>query len=385
MRTLSHYLLPLPLLLACGDSSDDSAPTPDADLTADLATDYGVLVYAAYSDSVSAAEDLDAAIQALVDDPSDATLAAARAAWLDAREPYLTTEAFRFYDGPVDDIEGQINAWPLDENFIDYVDGNPDAGIINDPSVELTKANLLGENENGGEKNIATGFHAIEFLLWGQDMADDGPGDRPVSDYVDGESDNADRRRTYLKIISEQLVDDLTTIQGAWTPDEDNYRAELEASSAKEVMRRVLTGLTVLSGFETGGERLQAALDSSDQEDEHSCFSDNTHRDMIQDVVGIQSVYLGRYKRLDGSMIEGTSVYDVIAKTDAALADEIKAQIAQSLKLAKELETPFDQEILRSNTEGRARVEALIVSLQDQADMLEDVFGLYGLSVSIPE
>ena len=49
---------------------------------------------------------------------------------------YSPTEVFRFYGGPIDDDngpEGLLNAWPLDEVFIDYVLGNPDAGIINDP------------------------------------------------------------------------------------------------------------------------------------------------------------------------------------------------------------------------------------------------------------
>ena len=72
-------------------------------------------------------------------------LVPARKAWLAAREPYGQTEAFRFYGGPIDDAkgpEGRINAWPLDEAYIDSVKGKAGSGIINNRKIPLTKAKL---------------------------------------------------------------------------------------------------------------------------------------------------------------------------------------------------------------------------------------------------
>jgi putative iron-regulated protein len=382
-------------LVGCGDdgeSDDKSGPTaiPEA-LTHEAAEAYQAIVLASYEDSYEAALALDAALNALVDGPSEQTLEAARDAWLAAREPYLQTEAFRFYDGPIDNadvgVEGLVNAWPLDEGYIDYVEDDENAGIINDASVEISADTLSELNEEGSEKNIATGFHAIEFLLWGQDLNRVGPGARPYTDYVtggQGTHENQDRRGRYLLSVSALLADNLKTLVDAWAEDEDNYRAEFEELSKEEALRSILTGMITLSGFETGGERLQTALDTRDQEDEHSCFSDNTHRDMIQDIQGVLNVYTGSYRRTDGSTVSGESIRAIVEVHDPALAEEIEERIETSLSLAKALETPFDREIDDTHEGGRERVQDLVDSLRIQEGLLEEVFQGFGLAIPVP-
>jgi putative iron-regulated protein len=380
----------------CGTGQSDSTDSAnggqggagtelDPKLTREVATQYAKIVAATYEDAHASALTLQTKVEAFIERPSDETLEAARAAWLEAREPYLQTEAFRFYEGPIDDPdngpEGRINAWPLDEAYVDYVKDDPTSGIINDPKIEISVLTLTDLNENGGEKNIATGYHAIEFLLWGQDFSADGPGNRPVSDYT--EADNAERRGQYLSVVTDLLVSDLKYLSDAWASSGDNYRDEFLAASPDEQLRRMLTGLIILSGFETGGERLQTALDTRDQEDEHSCFSDNTHRDMVGDILGIQNVYLGRYES-QGTELAGKGIYDLVYETDPQLADEVRDQIEKSLTLALALNPPFDQEI--RSTEGRKRVQDLIVSLrQEQEPLLEKVFRKFGLNIPSPE
>ena len=165
-----------------------------------------MLAHANYSDTLAAVKDMQAAIAALVKAPSAAGLAEARNAWLAAREFYGQTEAFRFYGGPIDDDngpEGQINAWPLDEAYVDYVQGKPKAGMVNSTQLKITKAALIKANERGGEENISTGWHAIEFLLWGQDLSETGAGQRSFEDYVVGKGLNAERRARYLSVATE--------------------------------------------------------------------------------------------------------------------------------------------------------------------------------------
>jgi putative iron-regulated protein len=289
-------------------------------------------------------------------------------------------------------------------------------GIVNDTSVTIDAATLESLNEQGGEENIATGYHAIEFLLWGQDLSADGPGSRTYLDYVDrvdagsfgcydmtthvvdclstSESEcsdgsiwaenvcavNSDRRGQYLTVASTLLSEHLTGLKEAWAPDTENYRADFLSLSSEEQLANILTGMIILSGFETGGERLQTALDSGDQEDEHSCFSDNTHRDMIQDIQGVQNVYLGTY----GS-VSGVSIKDIVAGQDAELADKLESEIAASLAAGNALQPPFDQEIASDNAEGRARVQALIDALRTQEATLEEVFRLFELDVPVAE
>ena len=385
---MNRTLLSLVALgVACNGSKDSGSGSLPAE-TGEAVSTYSRIVAASYEDSVVAAQELDIALEALVDGPSESTMASARTAWLASREPYLQTEVYRFYDGPIDNPEdgpeGLINAWPMDENAIDYVVGDDNTGIVNG-SETIDAATLTDLNEAGGEKNITTGFHAIEFLLWGQDMSATGPGERPYTDYVTdgtGTAANQDRRGLYLTVAGDLLITHLESVHTQWESGAA-YRTDFE-SDTERALERILTGMIVLSGFETGGERLQAALDSGDQEDEHSCFSDNTHRDMIQDVQGVQNVWLGRYVRTDGSVVEGTSLKSVVAARDTALADRLDAQIADSLSLANAMQVPFDQEIA-PGSDGNARVLALVESLRAQEQVLFEVFDLFGLSVEIPE
>jgi putative iron-regulated protein len=389
MKSKFLQLCSTPVLALCAIacSDDDDAATLPASAGA-VIEQYAEIVHASYSDSLSTAQALDSAIASFVAAPSAAGLDAARDAWKAAREPYLQTEVYRFYDGPIDNPddgpEGLLNAWPLDENYIDYVVGGEDEGMVNDPDMPIDKDAIIDANEGTDEKSISTGYHAIEFLLWGQDTDPNGPGDRPYTDYVvgaNGTAANQDRRGQYLTTASELLVEHLQTLVDAWAPgSQGNYRASFVADAPATSLAKIMSGLIILSGFETGGERLQAALDAGDQEEEHSCFSDNTHRDMVQDVQGMQNVWLGSYDPVDGPSVSGPGVRDVIAAGDAGLAQRITDRIATSLDLAEALQPPFDREIAPGNTAGNARVQALAESLfTEQRQVLEQAFQLYGL------
>jgi len=345
------------------------AGAPDAVDAKSVARHYAEIVHAAYSDTQTATARLQSAVAAFVAAPSRGGLIAARRAWLEAREWYGQTEAFRFYGGPIDDANGpesRINTWPVDESYIDSVRDRPDAGIVNDRSFPLTKRELSLRNQAGGEENICTGWHAIEFMLWGQDFSDDGPGDRSFEDFVDGRAPNADRRRAYLAVVTELLADDLRYVTEAWRPDTDNYRARFVANPG-EAVRLMLIGLGSLSRGELAGERLEVALATQDQEDEQSCFSDNTHRDVIADIVGIQNVWLGSFRRIDDASLKGPSLRDLVAAVAPAVAQAASDHIAESLAAAEAIRPPFDQEIRGGDdAPGRRRVQAVVDALKRQ-------------------
>ena len=350
---------------------------------ADVAKHYATLVHANYSDTLAAAKDMQASIAALVAAPSAEGLDKARKAWLAAREYYGQTEAFRFYGGPIDNDngpEGRLNAWPLDEAYVDSVEGKPKSGLINNPKFKITKANLAKFNERGGEENISAGWHAIEFLLWGQDRSETGPGNRAYTDFVDGETPNADRRRQYLTVATEMLVDDLGTLVQAWAPGKKNYRAKFE-NGGKESVRKIIVGLGSLSRGELAGERMEVALNSQDQEDEHSCFSDNTHRDILNNAKGIRNVWNGEYHRLDGSHLQGPSLRELVAAKDKALAEKTTAQLDQSVKAAEAIPAPFDRAIIGdAKAPGRQRVQTTIDSLVEQSKLLVSTANAVGIS-----
>src|SRR5690606_25305744 len=216
MRYLIPSLLLAGLLTSCSSDSEDTTETGLPASTRDAVSTYAEIVEATYVDSAAAAVALDSAVQAFVAAPSEAGLTTARTAWIASREPYLQSEVFRFYDGPIDNAddgpEGMINAWPLDEAYIDYVEDDPSAGVINDGTTTIDAETLMSLNEQGGEENIATGFHAIEFLLWGQDQSATGPGERSYQDYLvsaEASAPHGDRRAQYLTVTSGLLASQL--------------------------------------------------------------------------------------------------------------------------------------------------------------------------------
>ena len=376
-----RYLIASAIALGATTIAPAFATTPAAAATSqiqaqDVLQHYSSLVYANYSDSIAAAKQMQQAIDAFIANPSQATQDAARNAWCNAREFYGQTEACRFYDGPIDNEdgpEGQINAWPMDESYVDYVVGDEKAGLINNRSEAITKERLAELNEHDGEENISTGWHAIEFMLWGQDLNDNGPGARPFTDFIDGKAPNADRRRQYLQVVTELLLEDLQSVADQWKPGvKDNFRAEFE-KGGEASLRKIFVGLGSLSRGELAGERLEVAMASRDQEDEHSCFSDNTHRDAVANAQGIQNVWLGSYKRLDGSELKGPGLRDWVAAHDKAVAEKTTLQIAKSVAAANAIPAPFDQAIqgARDST-ARAKIQTTIDALTQQSkDLVE--------------
>jgi putative iron-regulated protein len=374
----SFTLGSLPALAAAPEQAATTAAAANPDT---VARHYATLVFATYSDTLAAAQDMQTAIAAFVKAPSEDGLKQARQAWRDAREFYGQTEAFRFYGGPIDDKngpEGQINAWPLDEAYVDYVEGKPKAGLVNNTKVKITKAALVKANERGGEENISAGWHAIEFLLWGQDLSETGPGHRSFEDYVAGKGANAERRAQYLTIATALLVDDLTGVAKAWTPNAKNYRAQFE-KGGKESVRKMIVGLGSLSRGELSGERMEVALNSQDQEDEHSCFSDNTHRDVVTNAKGIQNVWLGQYQQRDGKVLAGPGIRDLVAAKDPALAEKATAQINTSVTGAEAIPAPFDQAIAKG-APGRAAIEKTVASLVAQSKLLTEAASAVGIT-----
>jgi putative iron-regulated protein len=333
--------------------------------TSAVAKTYAEIVTASYEDSLAGARELDAAIKLFVAAPSAVTLGEARKAWLAAREPYGQTEAYRFYAGPIDDDdgpEGLLNAWPLDEAFIDATVDQPDGGIVNSPAKypEITGDLLQELNEKGGDANISTGYHAIEFLLWGQDLNEDitAAGSRPVSDFT--EAKFADRRKTYLTVASAVLIDHLQGLVDEWKASDGAYRTDF-LKDADAAVGKAIVGIGSLAGGELAGERMAVALANYDQEDEHSCFSDNTHRDIITNLQGIANVYRGTYVRVDGSTIEGPGIIDLVAEKDADLAKKIDNALSTALAAVNGIRAPFDHELV--SPAGQKRVQAAIDSL----------------------
>jgi putative iron-regulated protein len=349
---------------------------------------YATLVHESYAASAAAAARMQVAVRALLEQPSAEMLAAARTAWVEARPSYLVTEVFRFYDGPIDvradgepGPEPHINAWPLNEAFIDAVKGRPDSGLINDTRTPLTRESILAHDQVSDEADVTTGWHAIEFLLWGQDVDPAGPGTRPHTDFLPGDA-RRERRRLYLATVTEMLVNDLRGLEAAWAPgDPNNYRARFLALEPREALGRAVNGVANLVGHELPSERLSVALDSGDQEDEHSCFSDTTHQDHLYDLRGAYNVWLGSR----GETAARDGLRALVQAIDPATAARTDALFTQALAAVTLMDQPFDS-ILRAapGSPPRQRAEAAVSAFQALAAQLAQVGRRLGVLVIVP-
>ncbi|HPE26419.1 MAG: peptidase [Rhodobacteraceae bacterium] len=391
-----------------------TVPAMAADRAAIVDT-YADIAQAGYEDSLVLARDLQLAIDTLIAAPSQDTLDAARAAWRKARDPYMQTEVFRFGNPVVDDWEGKVNAWPLDEGLIDYVDASyfgaeenaqAQLNVIANPTFTLsgetvdattiTPALLSDVLQEAGENeaNVATGYHAIEFLLWGQDLVSDAPGagNRPWTDYAQGAGctgGNCDRRAEYLKVATDLLVSDLAWMTAQWA--EGGAARTAVSASADAGIAAILTGMGNLSYGEMAGQRVKLGLILNDPEEEHDCFSDNTPQSHYFDLKGVENVYLGRYTRTDGTEISGPSLKDALAEADGALAQTLADEIGQSLAAADALRTlasegkSYDMLLQVGNAEGETAINAVVDALVTQSRSIERASTALGLAGVVVE
>lgn len=371
-----------------------------------VAVHYTDMAYAIYSDAEKSGIALQASVNTFLKAPDQKSLIAAQNAWKTARKAYQQSEVFRFGNPVVDDWEGQLNNWPLDEGLIDYVAddyfyalGNigADLNIIANHSLNLgsdvvdastINAELLRSlHELGGSAaNVTTGYHAIEFLLWGQDLNGHklGAGERPYSDYLRGDKcthGNCDRRADYLRAVTAVLVEDLQYMRKQWAPKlKDNYRAELLGMNDDIILARMFYGIGSLSLGELGGERIKVSLEANSTEDEHDCFSDNTHWSHYYDGLGIQNLYLGKYQRLDGSVLSGPSLSSLVAKANAKTDQQTRQSLDNTMKAltvltkaaeAKDKPMKFDMMIAEGNNRGEEILSNILSALVDQTRSIE--------------
>lgn len=459
LTKLAAYFAAATMLVACGSDDDDDNDGYTNTQVQNVLNTNADIALAAYEDSVETAKALQKALADFKADKTEANLEAAKKAWLVSREPYGQTEVYRFRNSPIDSTnykdedgpEGDINAWPLGEALIDYVKVNStdfgddqigvtahEAGddlpaeidvtnaagnnIIETTSITINEALISNTATADDEHDVIAGYHAIEFLLWGQDLnttnqaATDGTdrdeavntgvmgGQRPLSDFTTDA--NADRRHQYLEVAAAKLVADLEQVRDGWKEGADYRKAFTTINSdadANQRLTEILTGMGTLSEGELAGERMQIAYVGNSQEDEHSCFSDNTHRDVVLNALGVANSYYGEYKgydsNLDGKVdnttraVNGYGFDDYLADTNR---DALNTSVKAALKVtetgynkiddeARNNNRPFDVLIMDANRNSANPVYQTIIALNAQSVEIQKVATELGLGEVVDE
>ena len=383
-----------------------AAPTP-----AEIISTYADIAHATYEDSLKSAKELQLSTNNLLSNPNQSSLDKARSAWIAARVPYQQSEAYRFGNTIVDDWEGRVNSWPLDEGLIDYVDSSLygsesdentqyRANVIANATLRIGGAQVDASNItpellsdtlheiDGIEANVATGYHAIEFLLWGQDLngTSPGAGNRPATDYnlENCTGGHCDRRRAYLQATTQLLITDLQEMVDNWK-EGGEARRQLSEKSESHAIASILTGMGSLAYGELAGERTKLGLMLHDPEEEHDCFSDNTHWSHYYDAKGISNVYQGSYTRIDGSTVSGPSLSAYVA-AQAAVANQNMLNKLQATENAAQVMVDhaaqgktFDVLIGEGNTSGNQVVQDFVDALTEETRAIENIIALLQL------
>jgi putative iron-regulated protein len=404
-------------LLLSGCKKDSEDPGLSGSQESQLVSNYANILEAGYQDAYNAALTMQNKINAFIANPSAQGLTDAQNAWLAAREPYMQTEMGRFYGGPIDGNDGDalLNSWPLDEGYIDYLAGDshgysaypngPDftVGIVNMPAQfpTISEDVLVSNNQpdggttnaNGDNVAVSVGYHAIEFLLWGQDdtpAQNKIPGQRSYKDYLttsDATAPNGNRRALYLQVVTQLVVDNLKEMVDEWAPNATNYRNSFESNTAAAI-GNMFNGIGRLSKGEMSGERMGVPLALHAQEQEHSCFSDNTHRDLALDLQGIVNVYNGQYTRTDGTVISGLGLSDYVKALNSDDDAKMKTLLSQAQTSLQAIESnkPFDWLIDGGNPSGNQVVQKGVTDVSAVADWVSQIAHDLKLSqVNIPD
>jgi putative iron-regulated protein len=379
---ISHHILGTGagMLLVAGCGSASKAPDP----TASVVHQYAVNLDASYKDAITQTEALGAAVDGFVAAPSADGLTACQTAWLHAHKAYGESEYSRFYGGPIDQAQGGMNEWPIDESFIDYTQQSPNGGIINDPTgyPQINALVLATSDQRGGIENLSTGYHAIEFLLWGERPdPTKGPGTRPYTDYVDGgTAANQDRRRTYLSVVTTELVHDLQAMDGEWNlQDKISYASKLLANP-QDALTKFFRGISQMAISEILYERLDDPYISQDKKDEASCFSESTYDDLVANALGIEDAYTGHYQTLSGPLLQGPSISDLVKSKDPALDGQLRQELAAVRMAIGAIPPPFDHAVLApAMSAERMAVGAAVAAFQPLQGLLDQTGKALGI------
>ena len=357
----------------------------------DVIAQYAAIAHAGYVDALDGARALAAAIDAFTEAPGEESLERARTAWNAARGPYVQTEAFRFYDGPIEAVEGLINSWPIDENLIDYVDGEPDAGVINDPDTYATidaDADRVAQRERRREEH--------HHRLPRDRVPALGPGSRATTarasaryaDYVDGEAPHAEPPARLPAAVG--TVCWFSTCAGgrrlgARAPAQ--LPRALRGDAAGRGAGCILKGVGILSGAELAGERLTVALRNQGpggralllqrQHPPRHRPRRARHRERVP-----RPLRARRRQR-----VEGAGVRDLLARVDprsgrARSAGRSKRAVAAARRRCP---PPFDRAILGDRRRRRAAiaVKTLIAALRAQADSIAHAGAALGVEAEL--
>ncbi len=289
-------------------------------------------------------QDLRSAVAALLDSPSEATLASAQEAWLTAHSAYETTLLHRYFAELVlsqqayldlVDLNFRMNSWPIFPGYLDAVENYPDSGLVHDPSVTLNRATLLDLHGQFDLAEAALGFHVLEFLLWGET-----PRLRLVDDYravtvltadhiaagLSLEQLPRNRRRQLLTLTIESLLTDFETTYEIWSSGMLGFQQRSTELSAAMLVSQLLTAVNGMLSEELLVRSLYPLLNGDYVDSLQSRFSNENQRAVVAYLSSVEQLLL------DTSSSQGVRLDTLFGK----LSEDFNELFYQNFDASKE-------------------------------------------------
>ena len=253
----------------------------------------------------------------LIDDflasPNTETMTAARIAWLNAHSSYELTALHRYFARLVlpegeslalFQMQYRLNHWPILPGYIDYVDGYPDSGIVHDINVTMDRPGLQEQHGAFDLAEAALGFHVLEFLLWGENKEMGRL--RPASDYDSSsvlsalQQENGfalsqlsnNRRREYLRIVSQALIDDFHSLQQLWANGVAPFREKLISLQSTEILSLLVEAATTMLTEGMLVSSLYPLLNGDYSDSIQSPYSHSTQNAISAQLFGVERLLL---------------------------------------------------------------------------------------------
>ncbi|MGD8395824.1 MAG: imelysin family protein [Candidatus Eiseniibacteriota bacterium] len=327
-------------MVGCSDDDSPSAPATDTDFGAMLASYAGNVAVATYADLAAKSAALVEAASALAAEPSSqALLDDACQAWIDARSPWESGEAFLFGPAAFLSLDPSLDSWPVDRQQLSHVLRS---------QLELTPATVRDGLGPG-----LRGFHTIEYLLF----RNGGP--RAVTDL-------SPRELEYLVATCTVLADDATLLHDAWADDYAAKLADAGSRGSPYVSQRAAV-LEIIEGMigicdEVANGKIADPFDERDPELVESQFSWNSLTDFQDNMRSVMNAYTGGYHR--GA--DGPGLDAFVREHDADLDQRLRAEIQAAIAAIAAIPEPF-----RDHLDQSATIEAAQTAIVTVFDTLE--------------
>ena len=314
-------------LAACSPKQTEEASKPSTVIKFDssaFSAQVGIEAYTSLSRANRSAQVMDSKLASFMHHPNPMSQEEITQSWRQAYDDFLASLIFAYLpiQDPPDwhtqriaysDLLVQLDSWPIEGGYIDYIQGYPFSGIVNDLTLVIDEKNIRSQHGFTDPSNASLGYHAIEFMFWGQEgkrsahdfFPQENTAPVPINDaeeslHNDDEQDindeglrhageslhipqNHNRRRQYTKLLSEILQKDLHRIQRRWEVSSGYYAQLLQQSSPENTLQAALIAGQRFISEELLQKRFQ--LTSSE-------FSNSSQQDLLALLMGLESWYL---------------------------------------------------------------------------------------------